>query len=359
MIEPISMTDDGHPPNSRLRVAAYTGSSTVSSRRFRVLQYIERLAKLAVDIDEYVSRWGSWPPISYTKRPFWLAATVLDRIVPIARSFAYDVTLLQRELVSTLATLERFSHRPRVLDIDDAVWLTSKRACKTFTTLANLSDGIICGNNFIAENVPLSSTKKIIILPTPVDTARFIPAQRKDTNKQIIGWSGLSSGFQYLLGIEKALLQVISGRSNVVFRVVSDKKPTFQWLSESMVEYVKWTPTNEVQTIQEMTVGLMPIDDTLWSRGKCSYKMLLYMSCAIPVVVSPYGMNADVLKYGNVGFGAATPTEWVEHIKWLLDHPEAAHQIGLNGRQIVEQHYSLDVVAPQMASYLKSFRTNS
>jgi glycosyltransferase involved in cell wall biosynthesis len=123
-----------------------------------------------------------------------------------------------------------------------------------------------------------------------------------------------------------------------------------------MVEFIPWSPENEVRTIQEMSMGLMPIDDTLWSRGKCSYKMLLYMSCGVPVVVSPYGMNAEVLAQGDVGFGAVSTDDWVAKIRWLLDNEQAGAQMGRNGRVVVEAHFALETLAGTMAAYLKKFK---
>src|SRR5271157_507778 len=113
-------------PLASLRVAAFTGGRTISSRRFRVQQYLPYLEKLGIDVTEYVARFGSWPPTQKFRRPFWLAATLLDRIPAVVKSHGYDLTLLQREMVSTLVTLEGLTGRPRVLDLDDAVWLNRK-----------------------------------------------------------------------------------------------------------------------------------------------------------------------------------------------------------------------------------------
>jgi len=336
-----------------LRVAAFTGGETVSSRRFRVQQYLPYLRKLGVEVDEYIAYFGSWPPPQKLARSFWLAATVLDRIPSVAKSHDYDVTLLQREMVSTLVTLERWTHRPRVLDLDDAVWL-NRGAEKRFARLVGMCDGVICGNRFIAEYVH-KLQNNLIVLATPVDTDRFRP-RANDTvpqRKLIIGWAGLSSGFKYLRAIEDALVNVLDRYKDAVVRVVSDRMPGFRQLDGSRLEYIPWSPENEVTTIQEMSVGLMPIDDSLWSRGKCSYKMLLYMACGVPVVVSPFGMNREVLALGKPGFGAIDDRSWSECLSWLLDNPENARQMGVAGRRIVEEHFSLRASAPRLAGFLK------
>jgi glycosyltransferase involved in cell wall biosynthesis len=288
-------------------------------------------------------------------RPFWLPATVIDRIPGVVQSYRYDMTLLQREMVSTLLTLERFTHRPRVLDVDDAVWLNG-RAERNFPALARMCDGVICGNDFIADNVRRWN-RETFVLPTAVDTDLFRPMAAPATSaaKQIIGWSGLAFNLKYLLGIETALAAVLDKHKNAVLRVVSSTKPIFRLLDDSRVEYLPWSIESEVKTIQEMSIGLMPIDDDDWGRGKCSYKMLLYMSCGLPVVVAPVGMNNEVLSKGAVGFGPRSIAEWADCITWLLENQEKGRAMGVAGRQVVEDHYSLRLLSPKLAGYLKKF----
>jgi glycosyltransferase involved in cell wall biosynthesis len=229
------------------------------------------------------------------------------------------------------------------------------RAAKNFPALVRICDGVVCGNDFIAENVR-QWNDDVIVLPTPVDTDRFQPGRgSQPEEKQIIGWSGLHAGFKYLLGIEGALVKILEERKNATLRIVSDVRPVFRTLNSSRVEYIPWSPSNEVKTIQEMTAGLMPIDDSPWAQGKCSYKMLLYMSCGVPVVVSPFGMNREILRLGKVGFGARTESEWVESMAWILDHTDRGREMGVAGRKIIEERYSLSLLAPRLASYLRGF----
>ncbi|MFM5906962.1 MAG: glycosyltransferase family 4 protein [Novosphingobium sp.] len=337
-----------------MKIAAFTGSRTISSRRFRVQQYIPALQTQGVEVDEYIARFGAWPPPQTWKRPGWLLANLTDRIGPALASRRYDLTLLQREFVSTMYTLERFCGRPRVVDIDDAIWLNNSRAESSTRKLVGASDGVICGNEFIAQHLG-QWNDRLIVLPTAVDTDRFVPALRAASARPIIGWSGLFAGSKFLLAIEPALKAALELRPDAVLRIVSDQRPRLDTVPSDRIEFIRWSPENEIRTIQEMSVGLMPIDDTEWSKGKCSYKMLLYMSCGIPVVVSPYGMNAEVLARGNVGFGAAHNDEWTEAIVSLIDDPKHGRMLGAEGRKVIEAHYALKSVAPRMADYLKSF----
>ena len=337
-----------------MRIAAFTGSVTASSRRFRLLQYLGCLSNFGIQVDEFVANFGSWPPSNRYQRPFWLLATLADRVVPVLESRRYDLTFLQRELISTLYTLERFTGRPRVLDIDDAVWLGGQRAKRSVSALARGSDAIICGNNYIAETVSRWN-RQTVVLPTAVDTERFFIQRRIFDGTKIIGWSGSYSGLKYLLEIERPLLQVLEARPNAVLRVVSDLRPRFRFIPNDRVEFLQWSPENEAITIQEMDIGLMPLDDTEWVLGKCSYKMLLYMSCGVPVVVSPYGMNREILALGNIGLAPIQLDAWRDSIINLLDNDKERIELGDSGRMVVEEHYSLDRIGSSLAKFISSF----
>lgn len=340
---------DGKP----IRVAAFTGGRNIGSRRFRVEQLISPLEAHGVEVIEYVAPLGSWPPHQRWLRLPWFFTSLLSRFPQIAASYKSQVTLFQREMISTMLTLEGITRSPRVLDVDDAVWL-NPRADRNFPKLARICQGVICGNEFLAENIA-GWNSNIVVVPTAVDTDRFRPLCDVPLPRPLIGWSGISSGFKYLYQIEPILVEVLRRRPDAMLRIFSNEKPRFATIDPARVDYIPFSPEAELAAIQEMSVGLMPIDDTLWSRGKCSYKMLLYMACGLPVVVSPYGMNIDVLKLADVGFGAKSDSEWVDAIVWLLDNPGKAKAMGINGRAVVEQHYSVRVLVPKLADFLRQF----
>ena len=110
--------------------------------------------------------------------------------------------------------------------------------------------------------------------------------------------------------------------------------------------------------MQEMTIGIMPLEDTVFARGKCSYKMLRYMACELPVVVSPIGMNAEVLRKNVVGFGASTKSDWIEYLETLLQNEELRSKMGKAGRKVAVENYSVEVLAPQLAKTLQTVSRN-
>jgi glycosyltransferase involved in cell wall biosynthesis len=130
-------------------------------------------------------------------------------------------------------------------------------------------------------------------------------------------------------------------------------------MPSEQVEFVQWSPAVEVSSMRDAGVALMPLDDSEWAQGKCSYKMLTYMSCGIPVVATPVGMNAEVLAQGDIGFQARSETEWADAIDVLLRDRERARAMGDTGRQVVLRKYSLTVLAPRLAAVLRAAKSGS
>lgn len=120
------------------------------------------------------------------------------------------------------------------------------------------------------------------------------------------------------------------------------------------LEVLPWAEAEESRMIQEMDIGLMPLDGSPWARGKCGYKLIQYMACGLPVVASPVGVNSDIVEDGVTGFLASTPAEWQQAITRLLREPELRRQMGSAGRRCVEQRYSLQVWGPRVADLLRS-----
>lgn len=335
-----------------IKVAALTGGKYVPSARFRIRQLIPALRQYGIEMHEFIPPVSRYPSARKWVRPLWGVAALAGRIPAIIATYKYDIVLLQRELLSTLVTLEPLTKCPRVLDVDDAIFL--HRGGRFAKRLAQLSDLIICGNDFIAEWFS-EWNKNVVVIPTAIDPSQYIPRVeiRSAQDKLVIGWIGTSGNFKYLYKIESALEKVIKARPGVILRIIADKKPEFKGKLNEKCEYIKWSLETEITDIQNMTIGIMPLDNTEWEKGKCSFKMIQYMSCGIPVVVSPVGMNVQILSESKVGFGVNNLEEWVDALIGLLDSPEQCEQMGSNARKLVEAKYSIDAVVPKLSSYLK------
>jgi len=340
----------------RLKVIAFTGNLNNSASRFRIRQHIENLDKYHIKLKDCPAKWGQYPPQIKLLRPLWFCGALVNRIPHIIESSEYDISLIQREFISTFKTLELLTKKPRVFDIDDAIWLHGNgHHIRKIIEECNL---VICGNEFIANKVQCWN-KRIAIIPTAVDVSRFKPDYEKVSEKEfIIGWSGGSSGLSEVYKIEMELNTVLMEAQNAKLRILCDQRPSFSIIPKERIEYLKWSPENEVGAIQGMNVGIMPLEDNEWNSGKCSYKMLLYMSCGIPVVVSDIGMNRDVMKLGSPGFLIRKSKNWYDAIVELLRNPSKAHKMGVEGRNITVNKFNLDDISIKLSIELKGLRKN-
>lgn len=339
--------------NPELRVTAITGGRNDPSARFRIEQMIAPLREERLDVIWKPAPVSSYAPATMIMRPAWFLATVVARIPSVIDSWRSSVTWLGREMVATVCTLEPFLKRPVVLDVDDAIWLP--RGGHGIRRLVRHVDLVFAGNDFIADwfravGLPVE------VVPTAVDVTRFrpstppVPGQKKEI---VIGWTGTSSNHEALLDIAGALNTVMRARPQTRLLIVSDARPRLDELPSGRVDFVRWSPVNEVNTIQSMDVGLMPLGDTDWARGKCSYKMLLYMACGLPVVVSPVGMNANVLEMGSIGYGAVGAADWEDALIALVDSEEERLAMGQTAREVTTQYFSIEIVAELLAQGLR------
>ena len=336
----------------RLKIAALTRGKNSPSARFRIRQLIPTLKNFGIEMKEFIPLVPSYPPRQHFLRPLWIPTIISTRVPAVLATHLYDLTVLQRELISTFYTFEPLIKHPVIFDVDDAIfshkrgWIAKK--------IAKQSDLIICGNDFLA-NVFAQWNSRVEVIPTAVDTSRFVPAKKEEKTRNIIGWIGTSSNFKYLYQIEKPLSDVFKARSDVHLRIISDMAPKFRMIKEECVEYIKWSPEIEVTGIQQMTIGIMPLEDSVWTRGKCSYKMLQYMACGIPVVVSPVGMNIQVLSMGEVGIGARSQKEWKEALLELLSVTKRREQMGKNGRAICNEHFCVNKIVGHLANCMQRY----
>jgi glycosyltransferase involved in cell wall biosynthesis len=323
----------------------------VPSARFRARQYIGPLASFGIDMQEQWSRLGAYPPLNRGLRPAWLVGTLAQRLPQLVGSWRADVVLLQRELVSTLPTIEALTPRPRIVDVDDALHL--HRSGRAARYLASLADIVVVGNAWLAE-VWRPWNPAVEILPTGVDTERYTASPLPEA--LTIGWIGLSANLHYLAAIAPALSRVLSRFPGTKIAVCCDRRPNIPGLP---LTYVPWSPAIEVPFLSSIAVGIMPLTDGPWERGKCSFKMLQYMAAGRPCIVSPVGMNNEILQQAEVGRAARTIDDWIEGISSLLSDRSAAEQMGAAGRDLAVARYSVRVLAPRFAEVLRRLARGS
>jgi glycosyltransferase involved in cell wall biosynthesis len=336
-----------------IKVAALTGKPNTPSTRFRILQYIEILNNYGIDIKVLNTSVGRYPQSkNVCGRVVFGIQNILENIPNVVKSYKYDVTFLQREMLSTFYTLERFTKNPRVFDVDDAIFIG--RGEYAARKLAENCNKIICGNTYLA-NWFEKYNKNIIIIPTAVDASRYIPTSFIKRDKVYLVWSGSSSGYNFFLqsGLINALERLMVEYDYLYLRIIADNAPPNFVLPR--LEFIQWNSKIEITAMNECDIGLMPLADNKFAQGKCSYKMLTYMSCSLPVVVSPVGMNKDVLNMGELGFAASTAAEWYEILKFLINNLDLGYKLGKNGRNVILSKFDIPIIARQIKDVFINF----
>ena len=351
-----------------IRITALTSGKTVPSARFRVRQHIAPLRSKGIHIREYtpaIDKYAPPPPFLTVSNPmgltlgkaFWKCIKTSVRFPGAIGSWKGDLTWLEREMHPGFLTFEPFLKHPVILDVDDAIWLAKPFGWRATRKIAKIADVVLAGNRHIADWFS-SVAEDVRIVPTAIDTDRIRPRNFQDFKRSdrpfIIGWTGTSSNYEALYQIEMVLAKFLKNHTAELW-VMADQPPGFSQLRSDRVRFVKWDPNGEITILGQMDVGLMPLPSDRWSLGKCSFKMLQYMAAGLPVVVSPVGMNNEVLAMGDIGFSAVTHDDWYDALSCLYDDAKCAYDYGVNGRMIVENHFSRRVISTILADIFKEF----
>lgn len=351
-----------------MRVVALTSGRNTPSTRFRIRQHINPLSEYGIEVCEYL-------PLMDKEAPLWLkssnfsslkflpvlplsacrtAIKVISRIPGIVSAYNGDVLWLSRSLCPRFPTLERFLAKPLVLDVDDAVWCVQPFGAKVMSITAKRSDIVLAGNTYIANWFD-KFNKNVVIIPTSIDEERFSPIHKPKNEKFIVGWTGTNGNFKYLYTIRDAIFKFLNYASNSVIRIVADKFPVNLNFPKEKIDFHYWSEDNEANLVQTMDVGIMPMPYNEWTHGKCAFKMLQYMACGLPVIVSPVGMNLEVLEKGALGIGALHEKDWTDALIHLYENRELCSQLGKNGRSVIESTYSRKLITKKLANIFLSF----
>ena len=246
--------------------------------------------------------------------------------------------------------------KPYIYDLDDAFYLKHRVQGRPLRELLlggkydNLIGGaatVTAGNRELVRYAS-QFNPNIHLFPTVVDDARYLPVTVSRGSKVFtVGWMGSPSTAAYLLELVTPL-SIIGKEGLVRFVVVGGKAPEIPNVS---VVQLDWSEDTELELINSFDVGVMPLPNDDWSRGKCAFKLIQYMACAVPVVASPVGANQDVVN-SECGLMASTPNEWADALRTLRDMPEIRYEMGLAGRARVSQQYSLKQNLPILTNII-------
>jgi len=337
-----------------------------ASSRVRIYQYLPYLEQAGVECivspllsDDYLNRLYSGNPTHLLSR----MVAYLRRVHTLIKSGQYDLLWIEYELFPWFPgffelLLSKLSI-PYVVDYDDAVFHRYDQNCsrlvrlclgKKIAKIMKMAKTVIVGNSYLANYANQTGASKVVTLPTVVDMSEYGNSIAVDSTPFTVGWIGTPVTFPYL----SAILPVLSGFcSTHNARIVAIGAGENNSISNEKRMLVKsWSESSEVSDISSFHVGVMPIPDTPWARGKCGYKLIQYMACGIPVIASPVGMNRELVTNYENGFLADNKSEWLAAVEYLRKNKKEREQMGRTGRKLVEKEYSLLFTAPKLLDTL-------
>lgn len=334
-----------------------------ASFRYRILAYLPYLKKSGFSVEIH----SFFPSESlgvvygrgrFVRKALYVLRGAVERSRLLRRG-RYDVIVVHRELFPL--GLKVFLRRLRVLgapviyDFDDAMflpqrqdrWLLGKiENPDSIREIISSSAGVIAGNAYLGEYARRYN-RAVAVIPTVIDNERFLPKESQVPNgvPSTIGWIGSHTTVKYLASL-RGVLEQLADRHPFTLKVVGARLTVPP--DGVQVEQRGWNIQSEVAEFQSCDIGIYPLWDDTWARGKCGFKAIQFMAVGVPVVASPVGVNTEIIQDGVNGFLAGTEEEWVEKLALLLKDPELRVRIGLAGRKTVEENYSLQTTAPRV-----------
>jgi len=318
----------------------------------RSYQYFPLLKKNGIEVtvspffdEEYLVHLYAKKPISKIK----VASFYLNRFKKLFSIYKYDKIIIEKELFpyffSWFEKILFVLNIKYIVDYDDAIFhnydLHPNKVIRFLLknkigNVMKYSNHVLAGNKYLAAKAKASGAKKISIHPTVINIDLYNSAIKIKSDKLIIGWIGSPTTFKY---IEKMIpvFNILAQKYDFELQIVGAKKELY---TEGFIKYIPWKEELEVALISGFDIGVMPLENTPWELGKCSYKIIQYMGCGIPVVASAVGMNKEVIQNSENGFLVTTEKEWMDAINQLIEDENLRFDLGQNGKKLVANNYS-------------------
>lgn len=331
-------------------------NGTAGSQRFRFEQYFEILKSKGFVIDNQSflddATWNIlYLPGNGLKKGLGVIRGFLRRTLMIFRAYKYNYIFIHRE-ASPLGPpifewiLCEVLNKNVIYDYDDAIWkenTTNTNSLASFLKWSKKVDSISkwvttvsVGNEFLA-NYAKEFNNQVVVNPTTIDTVNLHTPRNNNEEKIVVGWTGTHSTLQYLEPIAPLLNEIALSRK-VEILIIANQKP------KSAIKHFTFKPWNidsEIDDLNKIDIGLMPLNNDEWAKGKCGFKALQFMALEKPVLVSPVGINEQIVEDGISGHHCITPEDWKQHLIELIDNTDLRIKMGAIGRQKVENEFSV------------------
>lgn len=332
-----------------------------ASSRVRSLQYLPFFSSKGWEVNVSSLFGDRYLQALYSNqsRGWQVVIGYLTRLQALVRAKKYDLIWVEKEAFPFMPVLAEHllfkTGVPYVVDYDDALfhrydkhhsWIVRLFLGNKIDAVMKNAALVIAGNEYLSERARIAGAQRVEIIPTVVDLKRYkaISSVRNRSDSLVVGWIGSPATSSYLLSIS-SIFNSLRKKYNVQFVAVGASKDTLKGLP---VDVETWTEDSEVQLIQKFDIGIMPLDDSPWERGKCGYKLIQYMACGLPVVASPVGVNKKIVDHEVNGFLAHNLNEWEQMLGDLLNDQNLRQRMGEKGRSSVESWYSMHIQAPRL-----------
>ncbi len=344
------------------------------SQRFRFEQYYPILEAAGIEYHQqsFISE-KTWrilyQPGHSIRKILGIGAGFARRLGVLLQLGRYNCVFIHRE-ASPLGppfiewAMAKIWNKPIIYDFDDAIWLPNTSEANKLAArlkfhhkvadICRWSHTLSCGNAFLAEWAREQSRAKVVINPTTIDThAHHNQLREQESKEVVIGWTGTHSTLKYLKPLEPVLAILAQKYPQVAFCVISNQPPD---VKVPRLRYIPWTKETEIPDLLRFHIGLMPLEPDPWSEGKCGFKALQYMALGIPAVVSPVGVNKEIVAHQQSGFLADSPEEWLDFLGKLIENPQLREEMGLQARQAVTDRFSVEANTGNFLGLFAPFR---
>jgi len=352
-------------PGSRLLMMTRYGRLGASSR-VRMLQFLPSLEAAGFRVtvspffdDEYLRALYS----QGARRRRHIAAAYLRRSLALFSARGYDLVWVEKELFPFLPgpfeSWVRLAGVPYVVDYDDATFhtydlhpsaLVRRALGNKLRPLLSAARMITVGNSYLADYAKRAGARNVQVVPTVVDVRRYRVAEEPESKEIRIGWIGSPSTAVLLSLVREPLERLARELPLCLVTIGAGRSPEI----DVPIEEHAWSEESEVPFLAGIHIGIMPLRDEPWQRGKCGYKLIQYMACGKPVVASPVGINRDIVTE-DVGYLAGDGALWYAALRDLAEDAALRNRLGRAGRLVVEERYSLQAVAPRLAGLLRAY----
>jgi len=337
------------------------------SQRFRFEQYIPYLQENRINCSFSYLLNETDDKIFYSKGRFIkkfliVLKSFFKRLKELKTINQYDIVFVQREcfMLGTSYFEKKIAKKDvrLIFDFDDAIWLQNvSEANKTFVWLKNpkktaqiitYATTVFSGNQYLADYA-LNFNENVVIIPTTIDTEEYQKIKHPENKKLVIGWSGSITTIQHFEFAIPFLKELKKKYPNQIeIKVIGDANYSNMELN---IQGIAWDKKTEIESLSSFDIGIMPLPDDEWAKGKCGLKGLQYMSLEIPTVMSPVGVNTEIIENSENGFLANSNQEWIEKLSLLIESDTLRIKLGKAGRKTVMDSYS---IASQKEHFLLS-----